>query len=94
VKKYFLTLSLELTAVEVNDCLHSSMTGGKICFHHFGRKKRQTLESMAKYCPRKPSKITLKNKYMGTPIWAAEGRILVEFSSTLLDLPTISKAEK
>jgi hypothetical protein len=103
VKKYFLNLSLELYAVDVNDFLHSSVTGAKICFHQFRTKKRQTLESIAKYFPRKTSNISLNSKNMETPFWGAEGcilvtfwgvegRILVTFSSTLIDLPTIYKA--
>jgi len=57
------------------------MTGGKICFHHFGTNKRQTLDIIAKYCTRKSRKYALTPKYMGTPFWDAEGFKLVKFSS-------------
>jgi hypothetical protein len=48
VKKYSLIFSLELYIVEFNDFLHSSVTDDKICIHHFGTKKRQTVENIAK----------------------------------------------
>ena len=40
------SLSLEPYAFEVNDVLHSTMTGSKICSEQFGKEKRQTLESI------------------------------------------------
>jgi hypothetical protein len=81
VEKIFPHVRLETFAVEVNNFLRNSMTGGKICFRHFGTKKRQTLESITKYCRRKSRKYKLTRKYTGITFRVAGECKLVEFSS-------------
>ena len=80
-KQTFPHLRLQPYADEVNDYLLSIMICGKICFHHFGMKRRQTLESIENIAKEKTRNIGWYVRTWEIHFRIAQECILVEFSS-------------